>query len=71
MIDKIILSTDRKSATIHYDTHSVGLYHSEAKVLDLLAVILNPANTTVSTWDEYTEIIKSSQEDTVIIKIAS
>lgn len=69
MLDKIILSSDRKQAMIHFDTHSVGLYHSEAKVLDLVAIILNPFKTDVSNWDQLTSMYSSSQEDTAIINI--
>lgn len=68
MIDKIVLSTDRKEAVIHFDTHSIRLYHSEAKVLDLIAILLSPRRD-VSDWDTYTRIMVSSQEDTAIINI--
>jgi hypothetical protein len=36
MLDKIVLSKDRKSAVVHYTTHSVTIYHSYGRVTDLL-----------------------------------
>lgn len=36
MLDKIIISSDRKTATIHFTSHTVAYYHSDAKVVDLL-----------------------------------
>lgn len=40
MLDKIVLSEDRKSATVHYDTHSFHFYHSGGKVMDLVTEIV-------------------------------
>ena len=68
MIDKIMLSQDRTTATIYYTNRgNFNLYHSEAKVLDLLAWFLLPIESTCYdiTW---TGLI-SSQEDTAIINI--
>jgi hypothetical protein len=64
MLDKIVISKDRKTGVIHFDTHSVTLYHSEAKVLDLIVILMSP-NNNVSTWDG----MVSSLEDTAIINI--
>lgn len=63
MIDKIVLSQDRKNAMIHYDTHSVGLYHSEGLVLDLIALILSPivsCNYDI-TWNSYMASFEDTQ----------
>jgi hypothetical protein len=68
MIDKIMLSQDRKQIVIYYtDRPNFGLYHSEAKVLDLLAWFLTPINSTCYdiTWNGY----MSSQEDTAVINL--
>ncbi len=45
MLDKIILSQDRRSATIHFDTHSFSFYHSEQEVMMIVCeMILEPMN---------------------------
>lgn len=68
MLDKIVLSQDRKSAVIHFDTHSVMVSHSEGKVLDLIAMLFSPQSH-IETWDAYHRMMVSSQEDTAIINI--
>ena len=68
MIDKIIVSQDRTQIIIYFtDRPNFGLYHSEAKVLDLLAWFLLPiGNTNYDiTWDN----VMSSQEDTQSIDL--
>lgn len=40
MLDKIIVSSDRKTGRVYYQTHSVGFYHSEGKVLELIQEIV-------------------------------
>jgi hypothetical protein len=64
---RCIVSQDRTRAVIHFDTHSVELYHSEAKVLDLVIWILSPFSTspdvTYANW-------VSSHEDTAIINLS-
>lgn len=40
MVDGVIISKDKKSAVIHFTTHSVGLYHWYGKVEDLVFWIL-------------------------------
>jgi hypothetical protein len=64
---RCIVSQDRTRAVVHFETHSVSLYHSETKVLDLVVWILSPFNTspdiTYANW-------VSSQEDTAIIDLS-
>ena len=70
MIDKIVLSQDRTRCTLYYTNREpFNLYHSEAKVLDLLAWFLLPIESSHYdiTWDG----LMMSQEDTAIINIES
>ena len=67
MLDKVVLSQDRKNAMIHFDTHSVGVYHSEGLVMDLVWILLwKPFN---SQCETYTQFL-SSQEDTQSIDLS-
>jgi hypothetical protein len=66
MIDKIVMSQDRTRAVIHYTTgRKLELYHSEAKVADLIADILKPIGSQIETMNQ----LLMSQCDTAIIDI--
>lgn len=58
MLDKIILSRDRHSATVHFDTHSFGLYSDEDVVTLVTELILNP-------YEKSLEIERVILEDTI------
>ena len=65
LIDKIVVSQDKKTAIIYYTDNTIlNLYHSENKVLDLIAVIYSPKSH-CDTWESYT----ASFEDTQSINI--
>lgn len=43
MIDKIILSKDRRSAVVHFDTHSITLSSDKDIVALLFEMIIEPS----------------------------
>lgn len=64
-IDKIVISTDHKTATIYYTTgRMVDLYSDIGKVEDLIAIIYSP----LSKVDSWSSLI-GSFEDTLNIAI--
>lgn len=44
MLYRIALSQDKKSGRVYFDTHSVGFYHSEGRVWELIyEIVLEPS----------------------------
>lgn len=67
MLDKIVLSKDRKSAVVHFDTHSV-MFHSDEDVMILIyEIIIEPSIKNAEYWDEMERRYINSLEDTQII----
>lgn len=65
LIDKVVISQDRKSGIIYYtDNTMVNLSHSENGVLDLIAIIFSPKSH-CDTWASYS----ASFEDTIEINM--
>ena len=63
MLDKIIVSVDRKTALIVFDTHSVTFTHSEGKVIELVnEILLEPS---IKLDDRY----RSAEEITLVIEL--
>jgi hypothetical protein len=57
MLDKIVLSKDRKTAVVVFDNKSFTLYHSVGKVMDLIEeIIIQPAELQ-ERCDEITAVI--------------
>lgn len=65
MIDKVVINQTRTEAIIYMENRIVRLYHSEGKVLDLLAIIIGPWQNIVSSWDS----LMSQNEDTVNLSL--
>ena len=62
MIDRIIISSDRRSATVVTDTKSYNLYHSEGRVMDLVYdFVLRPVILSEES-DVVTEVIDTQLE---------
>lgn len=69
MLDKIVISQDRKSARVYFDTHSVG-FHSDEDVIDLInMIIFEPAMRLEQLAKEREERYLASLEDTQKIDI--
>lgn len=69
MLDKIVLSKDRKSARVYFDTHSVGFY-SDQDVMDLIwEIIFKPSLRLQEIAKEKEARILASLEDTVEIDL--
>ena len=69
MLDKIILSKDRKSARVYFDTHSVG-FHSDKDVMDLIwQTIFEPSIRLEEKAKEREARFLASLEDTVEIDL--
>jgi hypothetical protein len=69
MLDKIVLSKDRKSAVVHFDTHSVH-FHSDCDVMVLIyEIIIEPSLQNVAYWAEMERRHINSLEDTVEIDL--
>jgi len=65
MLDKIVLSKDRKNARVYFDTHSVGFYHSEGKVEELIfEIVFAPGIRLQERIEENKLRLISSLEDT-------
>lgn len=60
MLDKIVISKDRTTATVHFDTHSVNLSHDKDVTGLVHELFVAPA-----------ERIARSLEDTAIITLPS
>lgn len=44
MLEKIVLSQDRKSARVYFEAHSVGFYHSDGLVMELInEIVIQPS----------------------------
>lgn len=70
MLDKIVISQDRKEARVYFDTHSVGFYHSEGQVMLLIwEIIFEPAMRLEQLAKEREERYLASLEDTQKIDI--
>lgn len=69
MLDKIVLSKDRKSAVVHFDTHSV-LVHSDEDVMVLIwEIIIEPSLQVTAYWKEHERRVLISLEDTQVLDI--
>lgn len=64
---KIMVSKDRKTATIYFSKRGpFGLYCSEGRVLDLLAIFLKPIECPHEiTWDQ----LVNSENETVSMQL--
>lgn len=70
MLYKIILSQDRKEARVYFDTHSVGFYHSDGLVVELLnEIIFLPSKRSEQRMIEQEHRFQASLEETVEINI--
>lgn len=68
MLDKIVISKDKKSARIFFDTHSIGVYQSDGEVVALLCeIIFEPA----LLLEQRHEAFLRSLENTMEIKLDS
>lgn len=64
MIDKIVLSTDRRTATVIFDSHTVSFY-SDVDVLALVNEIVHePSRRLILLIEERERRIQSGMEDT-------
>lgn len=65
MLDKIIVSADRKSARVYFDTHSIGFYHSSGLVIELIyEIVIEPSVKLEAHWKEKEEKFLASLEKT-------
>lgn len=67
MLDKIVISKDRKEARVHFDTHSVGFYHSDGQVLQLVWEIVFEPSIRLEAYhlrkqEEYERSLEKTQE---------
>lgn len=70
MLDKIVLSADRKSARVYFDTHSVGFYHSDGKVVELIwEIVFEPSIRLEAYHKEKEARYLASLEDTQVIDL--
>lgn len=70
MLDKIVLSQDRKEARVYFDTHSVGFYHSEGQVMLLVwEIVFEPSIRLENLAKEREARFLASLENTVEIEI--
>ena len=58
MIDKVIISSDGKRATIIFDHKNFNLYHSESKVIDLVNEFIFEPMDRLARREEVTEVIE-------------
>lgn len=58
MLDKIVLSSDRKTATVITDDKTFTLYHSEGKVIDLVNELIIEPIERRERAEETTEVIE-------------
>lgn len=70
MLDKIVLAKDRKSAVVHFDTHSVLLHSDEDVMMLIYELIIQPSLNVSSSWTEKQRRYLISLEDTVEIDIS-
>ena len=63
---KIVLNKNKTEAMVHYESHSVMLYHSDGLVLDLIAVLLAPIGCNVHSMTQ----VLSSLDDTQSINLS-
>lgn len=69
MLDKIVLSADRKSARVYFDTHSVG-FHSDQDVMTLInEIIFEPSIRLEEKAREREARFIASLEETVEIEL--
>lgn len=62
MIDKIVLSKDKRSALVVFDNKSFNLYHSEGKVMDLVEeMFLNPIRR-IESSEETTQVTEDYEQ---------
>lgn len=66
MLDKIVLSKDRKNATVHFDTHSVHFSSDEDVMVLIYEIIIEPSIKNREYWAEmdrrYLESLEKTQE---------
>lgn len=67
MLDKIVLSKDRKSAVVHFDTHSVRFHSDEDVMAMIYEIIIEPSLQNKAYWEEQDRRYINSLEDTQII----
>lgn len=68
MIDKIVVSQDRTYGMIYYTNREpIEMYHSEAKVVELILWLLTPTN--IQLQDFTVKALISSLDDTAIIDL--
>lgn len=70
MLYKIALSADRKSARVYFDTHSVGFYHSDGLVVELINQIIFEPSARLERYHAELEIRRiASLEDTQVTEV--
>lgn len=67
MLDKIVLSKDRKNAVVHFDTHSVRFSSDEDVMVLIYEIVIEPSLKNKEYWDEMDRRYLLSLEDTVKI----
>ena len=69
MLYKIVISSDRKKAVVHYSSHSV-MFHSDEDVMVLIwEIIIEPSIQNEKYWKEQELRFLASLDDTVEIDI--
>ncbi len=69
MLDKIVLSKDRKRAIVHFDTHSVRFTSDEDVMVLIYEIIIEPSIKNAEYWAEMDRRLAISLEDTVEIDL--
>lgn len=71
MLQRIVLSQDRKHGRVYFDTHSVGFYHDEGKVWELIyEIVIEPGLIMERRAKEREERFLASLEKTVEINLS-
>ena len=66
MLYRIVISKDRKHGRVYFDTHSVGFYHSEGKVMELIyEIVIEPSIKLEQYYREKEQRRLAALEDTV------
>ena len=70
MLYRIVLSRDKKEGRVYFDTHSVGFYHSEGKVMELIyEIVIEPSIKLEQYYIEKEQRRLAALEDTVEINL--
>lgn len=69
MLDKIVISKDRKNAVVHFDTHSVHFSSDEDVMVLIYDIIIEPSLRNKEYWDEMDRRFIESLEKTVEINL--